>query len=577
MRFLRLPALHIVFLLTLAGFLLGIGFAPSRLGILVYCGFVPLLIVLEQTHGLGQTLRRLYWTFFVFHGLSNWWVSSWQPEADPYLMVAGIVLWIGHPFFFAVPMLGYMALRRRLGRASALVSLPFLWTAFEWLHSLGEASYPWQALGYTQAYYTPVIQIADITGVWGISWIIVAVNAAWASVVLSFRDVPQSCTIPLLQRLVYAVSCSKREIVLVLGLMLGILMYGTVRVRDYAHTTLTQKLPCIHIGIIQPNINPWGKWQRNAHDQVLLHIHLSDSLRVAHRLARSANLDAVLWSETAIPYRILLPQYYPYFEALRAWTDSTHTAIITGLPSDRIYRSRHEAPVTATAIPRMFDTLYLESFNSATIIQAHTITTPYDALSGYSSLLPLHRKMKLTPFAERVPYAEVFSFAAKALTWSVGISGWGLGREQQPLSLVRSTDTVHIGMIICIESIYPSFVAEYARRGARLLAVITNDGWFNHTPGPEQHYMIAALRAVETRRYLARCANTGVSGFITPLGTSLQRTAVDTQQALATALPLCSSTSLYVAWGDWLPLASCLWAAIACLWAATKHRSSVRP
>jgi apolipoprotein N-acyltransferase len=155
-----LPTNRTALLLTLSGICLGIGFAPLPLGILAYCGFIPLLIVLETTVGAWQTLRRLYWAFFVFHGVSNWWVSSWQREADPYLMIAGLTLWIGHPFFFAVPMLAYKALHRRLGRTAALGMLPFFWTAFEWLHSLGEASYPWQALGYTQAYYTPVVQIA---------------------------------------------------------------------------------------------------------------------------------------------------------------------------------------------------------------------------------------------------------------------------------------------------------------------------------------------------------------------------------------------------------------------------------
>lgn len=595
MKFSRLPDFRTALLLTLSGFLLGIGFAPSWLGIVAYVGFIPLLLVLERTEGVGQTLRRLYWTFFVFHGVSNWWVSSWQREADPYLMAAGIALWLGHPFFFAVPMIGYKYVRGRLGRSAALISLPFLWTAFEWLHSLGEASYPWQALGYTQTYYTPVIQIADLAGVWGLSFVIVFFNSLFAQMFfkadeLSRQNASENNALGLNSfavRVLQITSACRVQIVIGIGVALVVVAYGAFRVRDYAHEALIKTRPTVRVGIIQPNINPWGKWQGSAQEQVLLHLRLADSLRMltvkqvqdtssTMTSQATAQLDFVLWSETAIPYRILLPQNYPYLEALRTWADTTRIAIVTGVPSDKLYRNRTEAPVTASVIPRMFDTLYAESFNSAMVLAPASNITHSDAFAPYPPEVPIHRKMKLTPFAERVPYAEMFSFAAKALTWGVGISGWGLGREQKPLPLVRERgtvrDTVQIGMVICIESIYPAFVAEYARKGANILTVITNDGWFNHTPGPEQHYMIAAMRAVETKRYVARCGNTGISGFLTPIGLSLERTTIDTEAVLQASVPLCNDTTLYVHLGDWLPIAACGWSVLALLWAIKSGR-----
>ncbi|MBL7990061.1 MAG: apolipoprotein N-acyltransferase [Candidatus Kapabacteria bacterium] len=571
MNIFRPDNLRITAFLTLSGILLGIGFAPLHLGVLAYIGFLPLLVVLERTSGVMQTLRRLYWTFFVFQGVSNWWVSSWQREADPYLMAAGIALWLGHPLFFAVPMFGYTFLHKRLGRASALAMLPFLWAAFEWLHGLGEASYPWQALGYTQAFYTPLIQIADITGVWGLSWCIVAVNALLAACFFTFSGLPVASD-SLAVRLTKTLYLCRLQVVSVLGLLLCMLGYGVWQVRNFQHEALLQSHKSVSVGIIQPNINPWGKWQGSAQEQVALHLHLVDSLRL-HLPKGVSRLDFTLWSETAIPYRILIMQNFPYLDGLRAWTDSTGIGILSGLPTDRIYRTRAEAPITASVIPRMFDTLYAESFNSAMMLAPRTDITHSDPFMPYPPAIAVHRKMKLTPFAERVPYAEKISFAVKALTWGVGISGWGLGREQKPLPLKRELDTAQIGAVICIESIYPAFVADYARKGATLLVVITNDGWFNHTPGPEQHYMIAAMRAVESKRYLARCGNTGVSGFLTPLGTSLQRTEIDTQTALAQALPLLTGETLYVRFGDWLPIASCLLVALALGASFVKRRS----
>ncbi len=565
-----LPTTRTALLLTLSGVCLGIGFAPLPLGILAYCGFIPLLIVLETTESAWQTLRRLYWAFFVFHGASNWWVSSWQREADPYLMIAGLTLWIGHPFFFAVPMLAYKALHKRLGRTVALGMLPFLWTAFEWLHSLGEASYPWQALGYTQAYYTPVVQIADITGVWGLTWLIVAVNALLASIWFkASENVARSDSFAV--RLTKTLYLCRLQVVGVLALALAVLGYGIMQIRNFQHSHLTKSHKTVSVGIIQPNINPWGKWQGSAQEQVNLHVRLADSLR--QNLPKGlSNLDFTLWSETAIPYRLLIQQNFPYLDALKTWTDSTGTAIVSGLPTDRIYRSRSEAPVTASVIPRMFDTLYSESFNSAMVLAPQTIISYPDAFTPFPPSIPIHRKMKLTPLAERVPYAEALSFAVKALTWGVGISGWGLGRVQKPLPLIRNSgDTVQIGMVICIESIYPDFVAEYTRKGATVLAVITNDGWFNHTPGPEQHYMIAAMRAVESKRYLLRCGNTGVSGFLTPLGTSLRRSEIDTQTALAERVPLLSEQTLYARFGDWLPSGALVLSLVVMAYAVVVH------
>jgi apolipoprotein N-acyltransferase len=224
----------------------------------------------------------------------------------------------------------------------------------------------------------------------------------------------------------------------------------------------------------------------------------------------------------------------------------------------------------------MFDTLYAESFNSAMLLTPHTDITHSDPFTAYPPTIPIYRNMKLTPLGERVPYAEAFSFAVKALTWGVGISGWGLGREQKPLALVRSRETVQIGVVICIESIYPDFVANYARKGATMLVVITNDGWFNHTPGPEQHYMIAAMRAVESKRYVARSGNTGISGFLTPLGASLQRTEIDTQTALVGVIPLLTEQTVYVRFGDWLPMVACALSVLA-LGAALGRRNSTPP
>jgi apolipoprotein N-acyltransferase len=580
-------------LLLLSGLLLGCAFPPLPFGVLAFVGFVPMLVVLERTRGAWQTLRRLYLVFFAFHGASNWWVSSWQREADPYLMAAGIALWLSHPLFFALPMLGYVFVRERAGRTAALAALPLLWTGFEWLHGVGELSYPWQSLGYTQIYHTPFVQIADVAGVWGLTFIIVVVNVCLAQMWFSFVSVAeQSTPKPLAERLVATLIRSRVQLVCAVACVLLPLIYGVTRLQHYDHATLitSQHLKQVTIGVIQPNVNPWGKWTGSAQSQVLHQMSIQDSLRLAVQ-QRGAIMDIALWSEVAIPYRILAPSNAAYFQALKTWVDTSQTALITGIPSDTIYASRTQAPASALAMPRSRDTVFFDSYNTTMLLSPRQNVVLNQALllggvgingvdASSSKLyegLQLYRKMKMTPLAERVPYADVLFFAVKALTWSVGISGWQLGPVQHCLGLPREDGSVtRIGTIICIESIYPNFVAGFVRAGAQILTVVTNDGWFNHTPGPEQHYQIAAMRAIETRRYLARCANTGVSGFITPTGTSLQTTQIATCLGIAATMPLLDEQTLYVRWGDWLPAACALAAVGMMVWAGWQAGSRLR-
>ncbi len=553
-------------LLLCSGILLGIGFPPLPFGFLAFIGFVPLLVVLERASTFGKALRYCYVAFFAFQGVSNWWVSSWQPDADPYLMAAGLALWVGHPFFFAVPMIAYTAIRQNLGRSQALAALPFLWTAFEWLHSLGEASYPWQALGYTQIYHTPLAQLADVTGVWGVSFLVVAVNVCVAYWWFMFREEQAVNTV--LVRLGASLLRVRKQIVLLVALFFVPLCYGLVRMAAFDHQTLLNRKnsQTLMIGVIQPNINPWGKWQGSVQAQVLLHRAMQDSLQnsLKNRALAGGSLDVAIWSETAIPYRILLPANAPFLVMLRQWVDTSHIALLTGVPSDTVYANGADAPSTARAVPRTtlsgsVDTVFYDSFNSSMLLTSDTTRleerTPPQ----------LYRKMKLTPFAERVPYANVLTFAVKWFTWGVGISGWGLGSTQSVFVLPLKRDTARIGSIICIESIYPNFVAGFVREGANVLTVITNDGWFNHTPGPEQHFQIAAMRAIETRRYIARTGNTGISGFITPCGTALQKSSIDTQTALAERIPLLEQHSFYVRFGDWFAM---MCTGVALLWIA---------
>jgi len=516
-----------------AGILLGMSFPPYPFPLFAFIGFVPLLFLFEQNSNVSKKYQLLYLTFFLYHGITNWWISSWQSDTDLYLMISGFAVWIVHPFFFMVPFIAYFYIKRRVNSRMALYSFPAIWVAFEWLHSLGELSYPWLTLGNTQIFNYYWIQFIDITGVWGASFLIVLANVIIYEIIANIR-IKRSNSIGKS----FIIQNNKYLTISLVMLFVLPILYGIYQSRNYSHNSLLETNKLINIGIVQPSINPWQKWDSKGIEQIELHKHLQDSL------TNLKPIDLAIWSETAVPgisISINQQHYYPF---LTEWLDSKKTSLLTGFSEYYIYPDNSTAPITARKW--ILDTTKLwEPFNSALLINPY----PYR-----DSNPQIYRKSKLTPFAERFPYSEQLPFAQTWFQWGVGISSWGLGREQFTLKVNNGRSQASIGAVICIESIYPYFVAGFARKNADILSVITNDSWYDGTIGPEQHYQIAAIRAIETRRYIARTANSGVSGFITPTGKSLLRANQYEETAIAATIPLIDFKTIYVRFGDWFPI-----------------------
>ncbi|MCL5991228.1 MAG: apolipoprotein N-acyltransferase, partial [Bacteroidetes bacterium] len=330
-----------------------------------------------------------------------------------------------------------------------------------------------------------------------------------------------------------------KVIALSVGLILLIaapMLYGAFKLPQFDHAKLIKEKKSIKIGIIQPNINPWSKWESNVYRQIREHRRISDSLRKA-----VGRLDLVIWSETAIPFLSFEFNSDHKFSYIQDWVDSSGFSLLTGFTDIYFYKEPKKAPKTAKVLLGDSSRIY-DSYNSAIVINPYPNNTDTQ----------IYRKMRLTPFGERIPYEELFLFARKWVQWGVGISSWALGPKQSVLEVKIRDIHTKIGPIICIESIYPGFVKDFVSLGANILTVITNDGWYDYTVGPEQHYQIACMRAIETRRYIARCANTGVSGFITPAGTSILKAPQYTKIGIAASLPLLNEKSFYVRYGDWL-------------------------
>lgn len=161
-------------------------------------------------------------------------------------------------------------------------------------------------------------------------------------------------------------------------------------------------------------------------------------------------------------------------------------------------------------------------------------------------------KSKLVPGVELVPFSAYLPFLSALAIENGGTSGT-LGIEKSPkiFEIPMDSKPTKIAPIICYESIYGDFVRQQVQKGAQLLCVITNDGWWGDTPGYQQHFSFARLRAIETRRWVLRSANTGTSGSIDPTGKIIKKTAYWTKAAFAESVSLRSDLTFYTQYGDW--------------------------
>jgi apolipoprotein N-acyltransferase len=514
---------HRLVLALSSGLLLAGSFPPSPFHALAYVGLIPLLVLLESMEGWWRSIRYSYLAFLVLHIATLYWTGGFVVGKDIWMMIAGGALLVVHPLFYVLVMVLYRLVRRRLGLLFGLISFPFLWIAFEYSHSLGEFSFPWITLGNSQAYDLPRIQIAEFTSVYGISFLILMFNITGFVLVSKIAS----------DRWTFRSRGTRFCIVFLTVLYVGPWIYGRIAMEGGEPVGNARQ---VNVGIVQPNIDPWEKWSTNGYNRWASYERQVGILLGATKSLSQEQPDLVVWPETAIPFRILLPAFQPYLLKLRGNLDSLRVSVLTGLPSTILYDSTN-APITATRDEAR--KIYYDDFNSSTLF-----------VPGQPPG-PVYRKIVLVPFAERIPYAETFRFLIEPLKWNVGIGMWGIGKDTLVFSLpLRDGSSATLSSMICYESVYPNFVREFVRRGAEFLVIITNDSWWGNTPGAYQHASYASFRAIENRRWIVRVANGGISGFVDPDGLFHDETKLYSAATVRRAIEPRRDQTFYVKHGD---------------------------
>ncbi len=474
---------------VLTGLLLVLSFPKFGHWAVAWAALVPLLCAVRTLPVLPAVLAGILAGFVQHVGLL-YWVTHVVVHYGKLPMALGIPVMMLLALYLSLYtglFAGGVAFFRNRG-IPAVASAPLLWTGLEYAKSMLLTGFPWENLAHSQYLNLPIIQVADITGSYGVSFLIVLVNASLAAFIGTGRE-------NLRKAFAGAVGAG-----LLVALAAG---YGVWRMADVA--ARFEPVPERTVALIQGNIDQSIKWDPSFQKETL-RIYRDLSLEAARK-----GVHAVIWPETATPF--MFQNRDELHDAVVGVAKDTGAWLLFGTPS----YTRHEGS--------------LRFQNSAV------------ALSPEGRIAGTYSKVHLVPYGEYVPLRPLFPFIEKL---AVGVGDFLPGSGFDPVDAAEA----RIGFLICYEGIFPEIGRAYGRNGASLLVNVTNDAWFGMTSAPYQHLSMTVFRAVENRLYVARAANTGISAVIDATGRITARTGLFERTSLTAPVKIHRIGTLYTTTGD---------------------------
>lgn len=489
------------FAVVLTGVIHPLCFPSFDLGWLAWITLVPLHWTLT-----GLTSRQAFrWGWLAggiaFAGTITWVITAMNqygqvPFAISSLLMLLLASYLG--LFVGAYAWGYSTFQKKYPEILWLAA-PALWVALEYLRTYAFSGLPWALLGYSQYQWLTLIQFADITGVYGVSFLLVMGNVVIAQCLIWVTTKNQTTATlnPWNPMAGFAVT---------LTLVLG---YGFWQVH-HQHS-LDQTAATLTIGVVQANIEQGKKWDERYRDETM-----NRYTRLSLQAGR--NVDLLIWPEAATPF--LFEQEPEYQGEIRRIVQTTNSPLLFGSPTVRFHPDGR---------PYLFNSAFL--------------------LDRDGQMADRYDKRHLVPFGEYIPLKSILFFLDK-LVVGIGDFQEGQGSMTMTVATPRLEIATRFGVPICFEVIFPDLVRRMAGEGANMLITITNDAWFGDSAAPYQHFGMVVFRAVENHLAFARAANTGISGFIGPDGAILEATPVFTEQAKISTIPLRHTLTFYAQFGD---------------------------
>nr|WP_321233371.1 apolipoprotein N-acyltransferase [uncultured Psychroserpens sp.] len=503
-------------LALLSGIILALGWPTYGFPLLLFVAFVPLLLA-EQQLRLSNVKRKglkIFGLSYITFVIWNLITTSWLRFAD--VFGASFAVFVNSALM-ALLFLIYHKYAKRQSQNRALLFLVTLWISFEKLHLGWEFSWPWLNLGNGFSDYITWIQWYEYTGTFGGTLWVWILNVLIFKGVLSFQK-ERSKTI--LRSVV--LKCAG---LIIIPILISLGIYST-----YAHEGNT-----VDVVILQPNIDPYSEKYN------MTNIKFTELLMELSNSKITDSTDFIIAPETFLAESTRLPQFKNSLlksRLKRYINEHPNANLLTGISFIDVFKDKSKIK-KETNQAKNNPSIYYDDYNSAILINTS------DSVQQYN-------KSKLVVGIENFPYQDIL----KPIIGDAMIDLGGtvaMKTTQDYRGVFTSSNSKYIvAPIICYESVYGEFVGGYVRNDANFLSIITNDAWWNETQGHKQHLSYARLRAIETRRDIARSANTGISAIINARGEITNSLAYGEKGALSGQVTTNNKMTFYVSSGDYI-------------------------
>ena len=502
-------------LALLSSILLTLPWYQQFSGIIIIVAFIPLLFIEDYIYKTQDQNKPIVLIGYVALAFAMWNISAtyWVKNAAFIAIIAGVIV---NTLLMAMVFWLFHFTKRKLGPKIGNFSFLIYWLGFEHLYLNTEISWPWLNLGNAFAKDIQLIQWYEYTGsLGGTLWIIV-LNLFLFNIIKSYINIKD-----------FKILIPKLTLYLLL-ILIPIIISVTI-FKNYQG-----KGKEYNIAILQPNIDPYNeKYGGLSHKQQLnIIMNLADSITdetIDYIIGPETALDNYLWEDK-------LDQNYSIRVIKNFVSNKPRVNFVIGMDSYKRFMPGEKRSETARYYEK--EKFYYDIHNAA--VQIDT-----------SDYIPVYCKSKLVTGIEKMPFPKLFKLLENVILDFGGITG-SRGTQDYRGTFKHSVDETRIAPVICYESVYGEYVTDYVKNGANFIFVITNDGWWGDTPGYKQHLNYSQLRAIETRRSVARSANTGISAFINQKGEILSKTEWWVPDAIKNTLKANTELTFYVKYGDFI-------------------------
>jgi apolipoprotein N-acyltransferase len=494
----------------LAALLLIPGWYEWGTGFTLYLAFIPILLIMENLSGRKRAGRRVFLyasvTFFLWNLATTWWIKN---ATFPGMLAAVFLT----TFFMSIPVWLAFKARQVLGRNAGFFAFIVFWLAYEFSYMHGEISWPWLTLGHGFAYEVKNIQWYELTGVFGGSLWFLLVNVFLYQAIFQAQN---------------KVFIHNKKLIIAGAILIIPLVISNIR-----YYTYTEKVNPRKMVVVQPNMDPYLKFNDIP---PIEHARIQINEAIQHI---DSTVDFIVTPETSLLGNFWIGSFEGVqdIQLIRQLIKNNPDCnYVAGIVCRQLYEPGDEIPPTAR--PMNEPGYYYDYYNSAILVDT-------------SSVIQLYHKSQLVTGIEKMPYTRQLKFLKKLMINLGGTFRSNATQEERDV-FKAVNDSILIAPVICWESVFGDYVTDYIKKGAHFIFVITNDGWWGDTPGYRQHNSLSSIRAIETRRSIARSANTGISSFINQRGDVLQKIGWWERGALVDTLNANDKITFYVKHGDYI-------------------------